>query len=541
MNAKELRVLTDELFGKRGSLLNLWQAIADNFYPERADFTYQRYLGYEFASNLMTSYPILARREFADQLGSMLRPKAKHWFRQTVRDEGRANHEAKRWMEWASGVQRRAMYDRASLFQKATKHADNDYAAFGQFVMSIRLNSMGNTLLYRVWHLRDCVWQENEEGQTSFVARRWKPYARDLVQLFGEDKAGPKVVETARKAPFTEMDCLHIVCESDMYDKESGGRPYFSIYYDCQNERVIEDVATWNREYIVPRWQTVSGSQYAYSPATVAALPDARLIQSMSYTLLEAGEKVTNPPMVATMDVVRSDMATYAGGVTWVDRDYDEKLGAALRPITTDTKGLPFGREMMEDTRRLIHQAFYLNKLSLPQRAAEMTAYEVGQRVEEYIRGALPIFEPTEDEYNAQMCDQTFEVLLRGGAFGNPQDMPRSLRGAEFDFTFESPLHDAVDSQKGSKLLEAKSLLAEAAAIEPAATVMIDAKEALRDALDGIGVPVSWMRSEIDVEEIERAQKEAQQQQQLLAAMQQGSEVAANLGAASRDMGAGVE
>ena len=29
------------------------------------------------------------------------------------------------------------------------------------------------------------------------------------------------------------------------------------------------------RHYIVPRWQTVSGSQFAYSPGTVAALPDA--------------------------------------------------------------------------------------------------------------------------------------------------------------------------------------------------------------------------------------------------------------------------
>jgi hypothetical protein len=36
-----------------------------------------------------------------------------------------------------------------------------------------------------------------------------------------------------------------------------------------------------------------------------------------------------------------------------------------------------------------------------------MTAYEVGQRVQEYIRNALPIFEPMEMEYNAALCDES--------------------------------------------------------------------------------------------------------------------------------------
>ena len=535
MNAKQLRELADELFRKRGSLLNLWQEIADNFYSERADFTYRRYLGEEFAANLMTSYPLIARREFADQLGAMLRPKEKPWFKMVPADASRENNDAKRWLEWASGTQRRAMYDRDSLFTKATKHADNDYSAFGQFVMSARLNKAADTLLYRTWHLRDCAWQEDEEGKVTFIARRWKPYARDLVQLFG-DKAGTRVKQTAEKHPFTEQDCLHIMCQADMYDDDARGRPWFSIYYDCGHDHLIEAVSQWNREYVIPRWLTVSGSQYAYSPATIAALPDARLIQAMTMTLLEAGEKIVNPPLVATTDAVRSDMAVYAGGVTWVDRDYDERLGQALRPMTTDAKGMPLGQDMRDDTRAMIHQAFYLNKLTLPQRAPEMTAYEVGQRIQEYIRGAIPIFEPTEDEYNGAVCELTFDVLLRAGAFGSPDSMPPSLRGADIEFRFESPLHDAIEAQKGQQLLESKALVAEAAALDQSALVMLDAKEALRDALAGIGTPSAWVRSEVDVADIEAAQEAARQNQAALDAMQQGSEIAENLGGAAAAM-----
>jgi hypothetical protein len=74
MNAKQIRELADNVFGKRSSLLSLWQEQSENFYPERADFTFKRYLGDDFAGNLTTSYPVLCRRDLGDQIGQMLRP-----------------------------------------------------------------------------------------------------------------------------------------------------------------------------------------------------------------------------------------------------------------------------------------------------------------------------------------------------------------------------------------------------------------------------------------------------------------------------------
>jgi hypothetical protein len=136
--------------------------------------------------------------------------------------------------------------------------------------------------------------------------------------------------------------------------------------------------------------------------------PRRALIQAITATLLEAGEKFTNPPMIAVQEAIRSDVAIYAGGITWVDKDYDERLGEVLRPLTQDKSGMPIGREMQNDTRAMIAEAFYLNKLSMsnPKRGkAEMTAFEVGQMVQEYIRNALPIFEPMEMEYNGAICE----------------------------------------------------------------------------------------------------------------------------------------
>ena len=553
MNAKELNETAELLFGKRSTLLSLWQEQADNFYPERADFTYQRTLGTDFAANLMSSYPVVVRRELADQLTTMLRPSSKPWFHLAAVDQTREDNEAKRWMQWAENTQRRAMYDRKTMFTRATKEGDNDFACFGQLVMSIRLNKTANALLYRTHHLRDCAWMEDEEGAITMVVRKWKPYARDLERMFG-DKVHPRVKQfTLQNKPFEEIECLHMVVASDMYSGDidsyerdavtgsakpsrreiaQGERekyPYVHIVYDRANLHMIEAKCSYNKEYIVPRWQTVSGSQYAFSPATVAGLPEARLIQAMAYTLLEAGEKVTNPPMIATVDVVRSDMAIYAGGTTWVDRDYDERMGDALRPMNIDAKGMPLGLEMLQDSRQMLAQCFYLNKLSLPVNRPEMTAYEVGQYVAEYIRNAMPIFEPMEQTYNGDMCEVTFDVLRRGGAFGNPMDMPPTLQGADLQFRFESPLHDAIEAQKGQKFLEMKGLIAEAVAMDQSAAALPDVKVALRDALMGIGVEAKWVRSEVTVQQIDDQQKAAQEAQQTLAAMQQSSEVVKNL------------
>lgn len=539
MNAKELRELAANQFGKRLNLMNLWQDIADNFYVERADFTISNEIGDHVADNLTTSYPLLVRRDLGNQFGSMLRPSGQKWFKNGLRDdEQKLDNDSLRWLEMVTTTQRKAMYDPVTQFTRATKEGDHDFAAFGQAVISVRLNRDANALLYQSWHLRDVAWQENDEGQIGNIFRRWKPTVRDLRRKFPKT-AHATTEQQMRKNPFDTVDCWHFVVEADMYDSQQTGRPYWSIYYDETHDTVLEELAVWDQIYVIPRWQTVSGSQYAYSPATIAALPDARLLQAMTATLLEAGEKATTPPMIAVREAIRSDIALYAGGITIVDAEYDERLGEVLRPLTQDKSGIPLGVDMQRDCRALLASAFYLDKLRpfLPTADKEMTAFQAGQIVAQYIRDALPLFEPMEMEYNGRLCDRTFDVLMRGGAFGSPFDMPARLQGQQTQFRFESPLHEAIEAQKGQQFLQAKALLAEAVAIDPTAIAMLDAKQALRDALQST-VSTTWVRSEQDVSDYEAQARAEQEQQKRLMLMQQGANVAATAATARKDFAA---
>lgn len=532
----------NDLFN-RGSLLSLWQNIADNFYPERADFTLSRSLGEEFADHLSTSYPVLARRELGDSIGGMLRPSGQDWFAIKVnRDDNLVDNEGRRFLEAASKAQKRAMYDRLAQFTKATKQGDHDYATFGQCVLSVEVNFNTNTLLYRNWHLRDVVWCENENGEIDLVARKWKCKAADAVRYF-KGRVHPEITKLATanngKQAYEMCEFLHVVLRAEAYEYAAGvkaGRtaPYISLWLDCKNKFVMEETPRMTSYYIIPRWQTVSGSQYAHSPATIAALPDARLIQAMTYTLLRAGEKAVDPPMIAVQEMVRSDLAVYPGGVTWVDADYDERLGEVLRPIASDYRMLGSGLELQQKQMGMIADAFYLNKLQIPPMGNRdrVTAEEVSYHVQQYIRQALPLFEPVDQEYNAPVCEQTFELLMGVNTFGPPQNIPESLRGSEVQFKFESPLVEARDKQLASTFMDSRALIDAAIALDPGAQYMIDTTVALRDALRGAGVPAVWLRGEAEYAELAANAEEQRKMLEAAAVIGQGGAAAQQVGMA---------
>lgn len=528
--------MSERAFEKRGSLLSLWQEQADNFYPERGDFTRYRSLGTDFADTLTTSFPILARRDMADMFSSMLRPTDVAWFKTVTSNYDQLSQDSKLFLEFASKFQWNAMYDRKAMFQRATKEGDNDYTTFGQCVISKELNADTDTLLYRTWHLRDVAWYEDETGEPCPIFRKWKPTAYELNKVMrGNVSATVKDMLKDPQKMFQEVEVRHAVLKSDMYEGDKKWRtPYVSLFFEHATKHKLREEGVWTKVYSIPRWQTVSGSQYAYSPATIAALPDARLIQQMTLVLLEAGEKAVNPPLVATQEAVRSDIQQMAGGTTWVDAEYDERLGDVLRPMTINSNGIGYGMQMRDDVKRSIEAAFYLDKIGLPEMNGDMTAFETAQRVKEYMRKIVPLFSPIEADYNQSLCEDTFTLLLRGGGFGPMNQIPEELLGNDIKFQFRSPLSENLDRQKAQSFAEAKQMLSETIPLDQTAPRMIDIRKALRDTMEGIGVPISWFRDEEEMAAMDEKDVEAAQQQQMLAQMEQGSQIADTMGSAAK-------
>jgi hypothetical protein len=475
-------------------MLSLYQTLADHFYPERADFTVTRNIGNELADLLVDSYPILVRRDLGNSFSAMLRDG--DWFSMGVK--GETDYDGKAWLQWASGRLKDLFDDRSSNFVRSTKEGDHDFATFGQCVISIELNKYANGLLFRSWHLRDVAWFEDETGSIAGAVRRWKPTNTQQLNYFGK-KCHSKVRENVKEKPFETSEIHHLVLPAEMYGDETITNPYVSIFIDIANDHLIEAVGINHKYYVIPRFQTIAGGAYAYSPATVVGLPDARALQAMTHTLLEAGERYARPPIIATQKVIRSDVDLSPDGITWVDDEYDEKKGASLRTLPQDRGGFPIGLEMRGDIKESLASAFYLNKLSLPDISREMTAYEVSERMKQFRRENLPLFAPIESEYNGQMCEMAFEISMQSGLLGSPYDIPDSLQGRDIDFTFTSPLSESEEEKKTNKFNQINRMVAEAIVNDESVGDNVDLDTALRDAVAGMGAPITWLHSVEDV------------------------------------------
>jgi len=526
---------SNKMFEEVIPLRSLQQELADNFYPERSDFTSTRSIGSEFASHLTTSFPVKVRRDLANIFSTMLRPQEKLWARMTVRNYDDLSDESKDWLDNSSKALRNAMYDNVSGFARATSQADDDVATFGNACISCEVDWSTQSFLFRTWHLKDVVWSEDEKGRVGRVDRKWFPTVSELNRIF-RGRVHQKVKDAMAKDPHKKIEVRHmfIPVNECSHKKPPAGAKYWSIFYDVENKFVIEEVPYKHGYYCIPRWKTIPGSQYAFSPAAMSSLPDARTAQAMMLILLEAGEKAVDPPMIAIEDVLRSDANLFSGGITVISPDHDERMGRPLYPVLDSTStNIPIGFELLQSMKVAIEEAFYLNKVGLPPLAGGMSPFEVGQRVSEYVRNALPLFEPLEPEYNGALCSLAFDVGFAAGLFGRKEDIPEELLGRNIDFKFENPLRDAADRAKGNLLLESVSVVNQMAAYDPSVSHIIDAHAAVRDTLEGIGSPRKWFRNLEEVAERVESEQSAMAMQNVMGAVQQGAETAKTVGEAS--------
>lgn len=517
MSWRDLVEEGNQLFSKKDQVNTLWQEIAENFYPERATFLHEHTLGEEFATHLYTSYPLMARRDLGDSF-SMSRPKGEEWHFMSLEDEDREDDEAREWMERANNKLRRINYDRSSNFTRAMKQGDHDWCTFGQCALSVELNRDRNGLFYRNWHLKDMAWTEGFDGVVDHFWRKWNPTNNQLRRFFGDDKLSPECCDD--KARFKTTRCMHIFVPGYRAGKEV---PFYSYYVDLDHEHVIEEVPYAYGYYVVPRWATVSDSQYAYSPAIICGLPDARLLQDMTRVLLEAGQKAVDPPMIAVQDELKSDIDIQPGGVTAVSAEYDERLGDVLRPLSVDKSGLGFGIELTDRVQMMLAKALYLDKMEPLPRKGEMTATEASIEFQKHIRAILPVFEPKEDEMEARVIELGFEIGFRHGAFG--RDLPESMQGASYQWKFISPLSKAIEEKEADTYMKVLGILQGATTLDPMTISNFNSNEATRDAIKGVGAPQEWLNDEDEVKAAQQQMQMQRQAQQELETLQQAKDV----------------
>lgn len=549
-NADELIRQSSRLF-QRESQDSLWQIIAEQFYPERADFTTKHVMGEEFADHLFDATPVMLRRDLANSFSAMLRPRGQPWMRASVpgKEMLRDRRSAEVFFDFVTDMVRNALYDGHSQFVRATKEADHDYAAFGAAVISCEVNSYRNGLRLRNHHLKNCAWAENHQGSIDTMHRKMSMTARQMAQMFRapddslHENVKKELDRTKNGNPEKEFVVLHIMRPREEYEFERRKRlpkdaEWVSLYIDQDNRHLIREAVSYEFRYVVPRWQTIQGSVYPISPATMTALPDARMLQSMARIMLEAAEKQVDPPLKATQRAIVGDVNFAASGITWVDDQYDERLGTAVEPFDLG-KNVRLGVDMLMRTTAQLSEAMYVSKLNLPERG-ERTAYEMARRVEEYIRAAVPLFEPLETEYNVPLLDLAADILFRMNQREIEARMPPELSGAPIVWQFANPLQDALEKQK---ILAAETnfkFLEMASIFDQTVIKDYDVRGSFRDVALASGGPAEWVVPLEEANEAIAAELERLEAMQAMQAVQQAGMAAEQAGAGAAAVGEGA-
>lgn len=522
--AQELIDLGNKLYTDKAPLDRLCQEVAENVYPERADFTRQRYLGENFADHLMDSFPLLARRELGNSLSATLRPRDRAWFRTTTLDDARDNApDNAQFLEYMTNRIKSSIYHPKSNFIAATKSGDHDFVSFGNAIISVEEGPNRDHLFFRLHHFRDCAWLENEIGIIDHLHRKDQMTPRQMKRKFGENKLADPVKLACEKSPNQMFNIRCIVMPADEYDylggdsKNAKGRkhPFVIVYIDVDNVKVMKEGGLHDFMYAVPRWHRIAGVPYAFSPAALTSLPDARMAQMLASIILEAGEKMVEPPIAALEEVVR-EASLQAGSITWVDSEYEGPVRDAIAPMKFEGD-MRVGFEMRKDVRDMLSRAWFLDKLALPEAGKQMTAYETARRIEEHVRNLLPLFEPMEVEYNTQLLDKAFSVMNNMKMF-DWSNAPQALSGSDFTWAFQNPMQEASSRILVSQFGEVGQLLK--AAQEFGVTLSpIKMGIALGDAIRGTSAPSSWRKSEEEKEAERAALADAQAKMQAQAAM----------------------
>lgn len=523
MQRARTRVLTvDDLllrgqrcFAQNENMNRLNQAIAEYFYPERADFFGQNSPGDERYFNIFDEEPMLLRRNLANQIGALIRPRGREWFKCRAKPKNLNDLDPVRiWCEQATKITREVIYQHDANFSQAMTESDNDYVTFGVSIVTHTYNRKRTGLIFKALHPRAVAWHKNDDGIADEVYEKFDVSLRNLVAM-GLDLPRDLKRELD-KNPHREIELMRVVYPVNYYGGEKNlpkDAKYAVMYIatGCKEELksaigaqpFFRTFPYWIRE-----WMNVSGEPRGRSPCTSVAFATARGLNQTALSIIEGLEKLVSPPLLAPDDGIAGEVKIRADGVTF----YDPTLDYGSRsPIEALPVGRPdFGMEYATDRKEFLARAFLQNVINFPQVTKEMTAYEAGRLWEQYMRDAAPVFEPLEAD-NGRLMEPVFERIYdaagpgKSGALPPP---PEELWDAEVDFEFETPLSAAYARIDFEKALEASQYMAARVQFNPGVVDLLDHDEMDRAALTAI-VPQAWIRP---MDDVERDREEQQQQ-----------------------------
>lgn len=512
--------------GDRGNFESVWQQIAERILPSYSNVFNSdsfRSKGEQNTEKVFDSTASIALKRFAAILDSLLTPRNATWHRLMASEPAlNKDRNVKLWFEEVNRILFKYRYAPKANFSAQNQQNYLGLGAFGTGCLFTDPLKDEAGIRYRAIHLGEVYFCENHQGIVDSAYRKFPLTARQAIQKWGE-AVPSKIREAMNSSKERSFDFLHCVKPRQDYDPvrlDYKGMPYASYYVAIDEKVLLAEEGYHSFPYSISRYEQAPGEVYGRSPA-MDVLPAIKVLNEEKKTVLKQGHRTVDPVLLAHDDGILDTFsmrpgALNAGGVS-----------ADGRPLvhTLPVGNIMIGKELMDDERMVINDAFLVTLFQILTETPTMTATEVMERTRE--KGILlaPTVGRQQSEYLGPMIEREIDVLSRQFSGGRPilPPMPPALREAqgEYRIEYDSPLSRAQRAEEVTGYLRSveRTLEIVNATQDPSYLDHYDFDVIIPEASEIQGMPIRWMRAVEQIQAIRQSRAQQQQQTDLVNAL----------------------
>ena len=504
------------LKAKRVTWEDHWQDIADYFLPRKANITMKHTKGDKRHDQVYDGTATHALELLSASLNGMLTNTISPWFILKFRNDATNEDDtAREWLESCAKIMQQAFA--RSNFQQEIFELYHELLAFGTSAMFIT-DDVKDDLRFKTIHISEIFITENEKGLVDSLTRRFNLQNKNIPSMYPEAELPRAIIADIEKAPHEDAVILHSVYPNEVkmgYDN-SKNMDWVSCHVHEKTGTLLKESGFKEFPYVVPRYlKTSSNEIYGRSPA-MNALPDTKMLNTMSKVSIKAAQKQIDPPLMVPDDGFILPIRTVPGGLNFYRAGTRERI----EPLQIGSNN-PVGLQMEDQRRKAIRENFFVDQLMTIQ-GQNMTATEVMQRTEEKMRLLGPVLGRLQSELLQPLITRSFNLLFKNGKFPQPPEM---LGDQDIEIEYVSPLAKAQKTQELSSIMRGIEIFGSMQNIAPVFDY-IDIDGLVNHVTDVLGLPAKIMRSKGEVQQIQQQKQAAEMEQMQLQQAQQVAEAA---------------
>lgn len=405
-----------------------WQELLDNVMPRLGRIIARNTPGEKRQQNLLDSTAMHDNELLAGALHSMLTNPFSTWFDLITGIEEIDNDEnARKWLQKTG----RTIH---GILNESNFHPEihEMYLELGCLGTAPLLVEEDDDLVVRFSAkcISSVYISENHLGVVDELYRPFMWTAKQIVERFGPaEKLPRKIKEAYDRGLATKFEIIHAVYPKDRYPEDLTQNivgDFASVYYACEDRANLEEKGFYEFPYVVPRWTKLADEEYGRSPGMVA-LPEAKLINKITETMLKAAQKVVDPPLQAPDDGFVMPIKLTPGGMNFFRAGGQDRI----EPLFKHDMNINFGYQMMDQIRERIHKAFYTDQLqAAPMKSGNPeTATAINQRAEESLRMLGPMLGRQTIEFASPLIYRVFKIAERRNLIDPAPEIIKRAKG----------------------------------------------------------------------------------------------------------------